>query len=71
MRILILKDAGDAAVLLTGHVATWLDPARYAAFHHAYDITDEQADTTWLANVVLTGPLPDGVHEHQVWDHLP
>lgn len=71
MRILILEDAGNAAVLLTGHVATWLDPGRYTAFHNAYPIVDEPAAVSWLANCVVTGPLPDGVRENQVWDHLP
>lgn len=71
MRILILKDAGNAAVLLTGHIATWLDPARYKAFHTAYNITDEPAAKSWLANVVFTGPLPTGVTKADVWQHQP
>lgn len=71
MRILILKDAGDAAVLLTGHIGTWLDPARYTAFHNAYPIVDEPAAKSWLANVVFTGPLPTGVAASDVWQHQP
>lgn len=68
MRILILGDANGAAVLLTGHVGTWLDPDRYNAFVNAYHITPEQADKSWLHNVVMTGALPDGVSD--VWDQL-
>ena len=71
MRILILEDAGGAAVLLSGHVATWLDPVRYEQYHQHYDIVDEPAAINWLPNVVFIGPLPDGVTAADVWHHQP
>lgn len=71
MRILILKDAGDAAVLLNGFTASWLDPKRYADFHRFYNITDEPAAISWLSNVVFVGPLPSGVTAANVWHHQP
>jgi hypothetical protein len=75
MRILILNDAGTPtarpAVLLTGHIATWLDPGRYTAYHAVYPIQDEQAAKSWLINTVFTGPLPPGVTKADVWQHVP
>jgi len=61
LRILVLNDAGGAAILLSGFTGRWLDPARYNAYHKHYAIVDEPASKSWLTNIVMTGPLPPGV----------
>lgn len=74
MRILVLTDLPDGpAILLTGHVGTWLDPGRYTAFHTAYpSIVDERTTSADLANVVLTGRVPTDSAGNPVasWDVL-
>ena len=69
MRILILTDAGGAAVLLHGFTARWLDPARYNEYHLFYPIVDEQATVAWLKNTTFLGALPPGVTAADVWGH--
>lgn len=72
MRILVLTDAGGAAILLTGFTGRWLDPARYNAFHYFNPaIKDEPASKAWLANVTMLGALPLGVEPSHVWGHQP
>lgn len=71
MRILILNDAGGAAVLLHGFTGRWLDPKRYNEYHLFYPIVDEPATKAWLANVTMLGPLPPGVTPGNVWGHQP
>ena len=74
MRILVLMDLPETpAILLTGHVGTWLDPGRYNAFHQAYpSIRDEQTTSADLANVVMTGRVPTNAAGTPVatWDVL-
>lgn len=71
-RILILTDAGGAAVLMYGFTARWLDPARYNEYHYFYPyIVDEPASTAWLRNLTFLGPLPPGVTPGHVWGHQP
>jgi len=72
LRILVLNDAGGAAVLLSGFTGRWLDPARYNAFHYFNpELVDEPAAKSWLANVTMLGALPPGVSVGDVWGHQP
>lgn len=71
MRIITLTDKADASFLLTGQMASWLDPARYNGYIFLNGIQPERYLASQVtSNWVLTGTIPPGLTKNDFWKVL-